>query len=120
MQKLNTAVETVLVAIYFSNGVLGMKRFAISFKSEFHGTVYRHIVLGLKINNLYGSLGLSRRADLMFKPPSFMTLHDLIVDFKTSYERNGHSLSKIKMGLAMPHERNGSKRLPWKVRAFYF
>lgn len=55
-----------------------VKRFAISFKSRFHGKSYRHIVLGVYHNGKFGALGLSRKSTLMDKPLAFASLGELI------------------------------------------
>ena len=53
------------MAIYLTNQVNRLIRFPISFKSCHNGTFYYHIVLGLIFDGKYGSVGLSRKANLM-------------------------------------------------------
>ena len=61
-------LEAVVLALYMTSTLTKTQRFSISFKSDFHGTSYRHVVLGVLSQSLYGALGMSRRRDLMFKP----------------------------------------------------
>ena len=58
-------MESVIMAIYLTNQVNRLIRFPISFKSCHNGTFYYHIVLGLIFDGKYGSVGLSRKANLM-------------------------------------------------------
>ena len=60
-----------IVLRYLTNGISGLARFPISFKSSFNGNTYRHVVLGVYYNGRYGALGMSRRSDLMDKPLVF-------------------------------------------------
>ena len=48
--------------------MMGVERFAISFKTAFNGNTHRHVVLGIYHSGRYGALGMSRREDLMYKP----------------------------------------------------
>ena len=52
---------------YLTNGMPGLERFMLSFKSVFMGSTYRHVVLGVYYSGYYGALGMSRRTDLMYK-----------------------------------------------------
>lgn len=58
-------MESVIMAIYLTNQVNRLIRFPISFKSCHNGIFYYHIVLGLVFDGKYGSVGLSRKANLM-------------------------------------------------------
>ena len=53
---------------FLTNGMMGVERFPISFKTAFNGNVHRHVVLGIYHSGKYGALGMSRRDDLMYKP----------------------------------------------------
>uniref|UniRef100_K1QH50 Vasohibin-1 n=1 Tax=Magallana gigas TaxID=29159 RepID=K1QH50_MAGGI len=64
-------LEAVILGIYLSNGFLGVERFPLSFKSVFGGNVHRHVVLGIYYAGSYGTIGMSRREDLMYKPVTF-------------------------------------------------
>lgn len=46
-------------------------------------------------SGLWGALGLSRRANLMFKPLQFSSLSALIADFKQAYAAWDHHLAKV-------------------------
>ena len=54
-------VEAVFVATYLTQGVKELERIPMSFKSMVDGVTYKHIVLALKHNSKWGSVGLSRR-----------------------------------------------------------
>ena len=64
-------LEAIILGIYLTNGLPGIDRFPISFKSTFMGNTHRHVVLGIYHNGRYGSIGMSRRYDLMYKPLIF-------------------------------------------------
>ncbi len=124
-------MEAVVLAIFLTNGVPGLGRFTINFKSELpsplttvptaataasgqqplhhhhHGKRYfYHVVLGVSLGSRFGSLGLSRRSNLMDKPLTFHTLSSLIEDFDRSYRDCGHRLVKVTLmryGLRCPH-----------------
>ena len=61
-------LEAVILGIYLTNGVPGLERYPLSFRSVFGSNVHRHVVLVVSWNGLYGALGMSRREDLMYKP----------------------------------------------------
>ena len=58
--------------------MMGVERFAISFKTAFNGNTHRHVVLGIYHSGRYGALGMSRREDLMYKPLVYKVSHGLI------------------------------------------
>ena len=53
------------------------------------------MVLGVYCNGRYGSLGMSRRRDLMDKPLAYRTLGELVSEFESSYKRYQHTLKKV-------------------------
>ena len=61
-------LEAVILSLYLTIPLTCVQRFTISFKSHFSRLYYRHVVLGVTNGTTYGALGLSRRADLMYKP----------------------------------------------------
>lgn len=71
-------------------------------------------MLGIYCNGHYGSLGMSRRAELMDKPLTFRTLSDLIFDFEDSYKKYLHTVKKVKIGLYVPHEPHSFQPIEWK------
>lgn len=64
---------------------------ACSFKSESNGEIFRHIVLLVRSGDRWGSLGLSRRADLMDKPLAARSLMDILADYREAYKRSRYS-----------------------------
>jgi asparagine synthetase A len=47
---------------------------------------WHDVLLVLQVpTKLYGSIGLSRRAELMYKPLEFGSLAELMADFKSGY-----------------------------------
>ncbi|XP_027727676.1 tubulinyl-Tyr carboxypeptidase 2 isoform X2 [Vombatus ursinus] len=99
---------------YLTNGQPSIERFPISFKTQFSGNYFHHVVLGIYCNGRYGSLGMSRRSDLMDKPLTFRTLSDLIFDFEDSYKKYLHTVKKVKIGLYVPHEPHSFQPIEWK------
>ncbi|KAG8504430.1 Tubulinyl-Tyr carboxypeptidase 2, partial [Galemys pyrenaicus] len=107
-------LEAVILGIYLTNGQPSVERFPISFKTCFSGNHFHHVVLGIYCNGRYGSLGMSRRAELMDKPLTFRTLSDLVFDFEDSYKKYLHSVKKVKIGLYVPHEPHSFQPIEWK------
>ncbi|XP_018598023.2 tubulinyl-Tyr carboxypeptidase 2 [Scleropages formosus] len=107
-------LEAVILGIYLTNGLASVERFPISFKTQFSGHHFHHVVLGVYCNGRYGTLGMSRRADLMGKALTFRTLSDLIFDFEESYRRYQHVLKKVKIGLYVPHDPHVFQPIEWK------
>ena len=70
---------------FLTNGMIGLERFPLSFKSIYNGNVYRHVVLGVYHGGRYGAIGMSRREDLMYKPLTYKSLSDLVFDFEKCY-----------------------------------
>ena len=54
----------------------------------------------------------------MFKPLKFTSLGDLLCDFMSCYEKNGHKLLKIKLGLPMISDPTSNQLVTWKVKTF--
>ncbi|XP_038946923.1 tubulinyl-Tyr carboxypeptidase 2 isoform X3 [Rattus norvegicus] len=107
-------LEAVILGIYLTNGQPSIERFPISFKTYFSGSYFHHVVLGIYCNGYYGSLGMSRRAELMDKPLTFRTLSDLVFDFEDSYKKYLHTVKKVKIGLYVPHEPHSFQPIEWK------
>nr|XP_009487318.1 PREDICTED: vasohibin-2 [Pelecanus crispus] len=107
-------LEAVILGIYLTNGQRSVERFPISFKTHFSGNYFHHVVLGIYCNGRYGSLGMSRRSDLMDKPLTYRTLSDLIFEFEDSYKKYLHSVKKVKIGLYVPHEPHSFQPIEWK------
>lgn len=109
-------VEAVFLASYLSSTMYDIDRVPLSFKSKFKDGVHRHIVLAVRLNGKWGSLGISRRANLMNKPIKFDTLFQLVKEFERSYEEVYHRLLTVYIGLPMPQDKIFSDR-PIKWRA---
>ncbi|XP_074674036.1 tubulinyl-Tyr carboxypeptidase 2 isoform X2 [Strix aluco] len=107
-------LEAVILGIYLTNGQPSVERFPISFKTHFSGNYFHHVVLGIYCNGRYGSLGMSRRSDLMDKPLTYRTLSDLIFEFEDSYKKYLHTVKKVKIGLYVPHEPHSFQPIEWK------
>uniref|UniRef100_A0A8C3D0Y6 Vasohibin 2 n=1 Tax=Cairina moschata TaxID=8855 RepID=A0A8C3D0Y6_CAIMO len=109
------AIQTYMKMLqYLTNGQPSVERFPISFKTHFSGNYFHHVVLGIYCNGRYGSLGMSRRSDLMDKPLTYRTLSDLIFEFEDSYKKYLHSVKKVKIGLYVPHEPHSFQPIEWK------
>lgn len=102
------------MASYLTNSMPTLERFPISFKSYFSGNYFRHIVLGVNFGGRYGALGMSRREDLMYKPPAFRTLSDLVLDYEAAYGRCWHVLKKVKLGQCVSHDPHSVEQIEWK------
>lgn len=89
---------------YLTNNMSGVERFPLSFKSQFSGNHFHHIVLGVHSGGRFGALGMSRREDLMFKPLEFRTLMDLVKEFEGAYRGYWHTLRKVKIGQYVSHD----------------
>ncbi|KAJ0026532.1 hypothetical protein NQD34_017532 [Periophthalmus magnuspinnatus] len=107
-------LEAVILGVYLTNGLTSLERFPISFKTQFSGHCFHHVVLGVYCNGRYGSLGMSRRQDLMDKPLSYRTLGDLVGEFESSYKRYQHTIKKVKIGLYVPHDPHVFQPIEWK------
>ncbi|XP_036437093.1 tubulinyl-Tyr carboxypeptidase 2 isoform X1 [Colossoma macropomum] len=107
-------LEAVILGIYLTNGLTSVERFPISFKTQFSGHHFHHVVLGVYCNGRYGTLGMSRRADLMDKALSFRTLSELVFEFEDSYRRYQHTMKKVKIGLYVPHNPHVFQPIEWK------
>ncbi|XP_072121256.1 tubulinyl-Tyr carboxypeptidase 2 [Mobula birostris] len=107
-------LEAVILGIYFTNGLAVLERFPISFKTQFSGNCFHHVVLGVYYNGRYGTLGMSRREDLMDKPLVFRTLSDLFFEFEESYRKYLHTVKKVKIGLFVSHDPHSFQQIEWK------
>ncbi|KAJ3223634.1 Tubulinyl-Tyr carboxypeptidase 2 [Chytriomyces hyalinus] len=106
-------LEAVVVAVYLSNDILEVDRYALSFKTRCEGGVYRHIVLAIKYKGKFGALGLSRRHDLMDKSVTFESMADLVEEYRKCYCSNFHSVAKVKVGMLIPHDHTKAAGFPW-------
>ncbi|EHB04029.1 Vasohibin-2 [Heterocephalus glaber] len=107
-------LEAVILGIYLINGQPSTERFPFSLKTYFSGNYFHHVVLGIYCNGCYGSLAMSRRAELMDKPLTFRTLSDLVFDFEDSYKKYLHTVKNVKIGLYVPYEPHSFQPIEWK------
>ncbi|XP_075470811.1 tubulinyl-Tyr carboxypeptidase 1 [Ascaphus truei] len=107
-------LEAVILGIYLTNSISGLERFPISFKTQFSGGCFRHIVLGLHWGGHFGALGMSRREDLMYKPLEHRTLSSLLADFQAAYACCWHTLRKVKIGRYVSHDPHSVEQIDWK------
>ena len=106
-------VEAVFVATYLTQGLKELERVPFSFRSKVNGITYKHIVMALKHNNKWGSVGLSRRRELYYKDLVYDSLAELLLEYKRSYERVFHTLHRVKVGLPLPHEQTAGEVICW-------
>lgn len=114
-------VEAVFLGCYWTQTLLNVVRVPINFKSRLGQHVHRHIVLGTAMTAnehhavVWGSLGISRRNNLMWKEPVYSSLFDLILEFKRSYETHRHVLLEVYIGLPLPHQLLPDQPVKWKA-----
>ncbi|XP_070180568.1 tubulinyl-Tyr carboxypeptidase 1-like isoform X2 [Littorina saxatilis] len=111
-------LEAVILGIFLTNGMMGVERFPLSFKSIYNGHIYRHVVLGIYQGGRYGAIGMSRRDDLMYKPLEYESLTDVVLDFQKCYMRYWHDLRKVKVGLPVPHDQHSYEMISWKAKSW--
>ncbi|CAL8272406.1 unnamed protein product [Merluccius merluccius] len=107
-------LEAVILAIYLTTNLPGVERFPLSFKTQFSGNHFYHIVLGIHSGGRFGALGISRRDDLMFKHLEFRTLADLLQEFQGAYRGYWHTLRKVKIGQYVSHDVHSVEQIEWK------
>ena len=63
----------------------------------------------------WGALGLSRRAELMYKPlGAAAALSGLVADYAAAYAAWGHRLERVRVGLPAPHDAAFAGRACWR------
>lgn len=111
-------VEAVFLGCVLSADIDGLDRIPLSFKSKLRDHVHRHIVLALRYQGKWGSIGISRRDTLMDKEIVFDSLMSLIEDFKVSYSSCYHTLNKVYIGLPFSKNRFGDRPIKWRAISF--
>lgn len=106
-------VEAVFVGTYLTQGLKELERVPLSFRSQIDGVTYKHIVLAVKHNSKWGSIGLSRRRELYYKDLVYDSLAELFLEYKRSYERVFHTLRRVKVGLPLAHEIHAGEVICW-------
>lgn len=104
-------VEALFIGAYLTSTFVNVVRVPVSFKTKLRGT-HRHIVLFLKFNSFWGSIGISRRSSLMDKPFVYPHLIDILKEFQSCYAHIGHRLNKIYLGSPIPHSQSG--KVDWR------
>uniref|UniRef100_T1IQU1 Vasohibin n=1 Tax=Strigamia maritima TaxID=126957 RepID=T1IQU1_STRMM len=107
-------LESVVLGICLTNGLPNLERFPINFKTRFCERSYYHVVLGIYYGGVYGALGLSRRADLMYKPLVYKSLSDMVFDYVYCYKRYEHRVVKLTIGHYVPHNPKVNDSINWK------
>lgn len=107
-------LEAVILGIYLTNNLPGVERFPLSFKSQFSGNHFHHIVLGVHSGGRFGALGMSRREELMFKPLEFRSLMDLVQEYEAAYRGYWHTLRKVRIGQYVSHDPHSVEQIDWK------
>ncbi|XP_043118793.1 tubulinyl-Tyr carboxypeptidase 1 isoform X2 [Puntigrus tetrazona] len=113
-QRLEAIQRYIRDLHYLTNGMSTVERFPLSFKTQFSGSHFRHIVLGVHSGGRFGALGISRREDLMYKPLEYKTLTDLLQEFQVAYRRYWHTLCKVKIGHYVSHDPHSVEQIEWK------
>eukprot|EP01061_Rhynchopus_euleeides_P026182 TRINITY_DN42862_c0_g1_i1.p1 TRINITY_DN42862_c0_g1~~TRINITY_DN42862_c0_g1_i1.p1 ORF type:complete len:497 (+),score=109.34 TRINITY_DN42862_c0_g1_i1:75-1493(+) len=110
-------VEGTFVGLLLTHHLLSVVRFSISFQSHTpEGTVYKHLVLGVRHCKKYGVLGISRGKGLMSKDVVFPSLGALVADLIYHYTLEGHTVQKVL--LSRPITRVENARPDWKAGRF--
>lgn len=108
-------LEAVAVGVLLTKDMPEVTRFALRFKSRVDGHTYWHIVLGLKYNNKFGCLGLSRRSTLGPRDVRYETLSELVYSYREAYEEVGHKVRKITVGLPYEYDSKSVNHVYWAV-----
>lgn len=110
-------LEAVVLSIFLTNEIANstLEKFTIGFKTSSHGNVHRHVVLGVYChsNSKFGALGLSRRADLGYKPLQYTTLSELITAYVDPYASYGHKVKRVKIGMPVPRLNRSFECIGW-------
>jgi hypothetical protein len=73
------------------------------------------MVLAVRVNGLWGAIGISRRENLMYKEAVFRSLSDLVVDYRDSYKMCFHSLCAVYAGLPFAHGKRTDSPVKWRA-----
>lgn len=111
-------VEAVFLALFLTQGLQSLERIPMSFKSRVDGHTFKHIVLAVRHQGMWGALGLSRRPALYWKPLVHKSLGDLYAEFRRSYTEVHHSLVRVKVGLPVGHDAYSTEYVCWAYRSY--
>jgi len=92
-----------------------LEKFTIGFKTCSKNNIHRHVVLGIfcHVTGQFGSLGISRRSDLAYKPLAYATLTELLLDFIEAYAVYLHKVKRIKIGMPLPYSNRTFESIQW-------
>jgi len=92
-----------------------LEKFTIGFKTCSKSNIHRHVVLGIfcHVTGQFGSLGISRRSDLAYKPLAYPTLTELLLDFIETYSVYLHKVKRIKIGMPLPYSNRSFESIQW-------
>eukprot|EP00924_Labyrinthula_sp_SR-Ha-C_P007013 snap_masked-scaffold_8-processed-gene-6.48-mRNA-1 protein AED:1.00 eAED:1.00 QI:0/-1/0/0/-1/1/1/0/258 len=114
-------VEAVFLSIYLTskeklliNSDEKVNRFPVHFQSKYNLKTHRHIVLFIEYQNIWGTLGLSRKKELMYKPFNLPSLSGLIQEFVSCYKSLHHEVELIAIGQILSHENLDTDRINWR------
>lgn len=109
-------VEAVFISFLLTADFTEIERIPLSFKSQYNGNYFRHMVLAVRLaDGRWGSLGMSRRDCLMYKPPNYRSLEELVEEFRRSYTTVLHRLVSVYVGVPFPHSNSRNQWVNWKV-----
>lgn len=108
-------LEATILGMYLTSELTNVNRFPIGFKSVHKGNSHFHVVLGISYAGMYGTIGISRRQELMDKPIAFTSLAAMLENFSLSYMKYGHEMKKVKLGSNIPHDIHSGERVQWKA-----
>lgn len=108
-------MEAVVLGICLTNDIDKLSRFCLRFKSTVGGRTYWHIVLCMRYRNKFGTLGLSRKSELAFKPIQYNSLFDLVSEFRRCYvEECGHVVHRLTVGLPVGQSNFSKESVHWQ------
>ncbi|OQR96406.1 hypothetical protein ACHHYP_15836 [Achlya hypogyna] len=118
-------LEAVFVAAYLTahgmpeyeglNPSQQIDRVPISFKSRSGDSTFRHIVLGVRHQHVWGALGLSRSPALMNKDLKYKSFSDLVADYIENFVKCQHQVTKVYVGFPFSHDIHSSEKVQWRV-----
>lgn len=110
-------LEAVVLGIFLINEMPNstIEKFTLGFKTSSHGSIHRHVVLGIydHATGRFGSLGLSRRSELGHKPIEYASLTDLLLDYIGSYNKYMHRVRRIRVSMPIAKSNRSFECIDW-------
>lgn len=111
-------LEAVVLTTFLTREWKEIERIPLRFKTRAGGHTYWHIVLAVAMTNnngttRYGSVGLSRRCTLDYRPLVFSSLSALVESFRDAYQEVEHRIHMITVGLPMARKEHSNERVAW-------